>query len=155
MVVSPDGVVRHRIDLADLFDAIEISGFPHTPGGVSWLGGGWIDERRHEVVVIARALDGRPAPRILRVVNVDSGKIARGTSHVIVRALAEMNVKALDLALELVENSRILEAKQYLGPLLDNESLPIETRLKSAVALAAFGDYRGRGSHEEGRFNQR
>jgi hypothetical protein len=143
IVVSQDGRVRHRKDLADLFDEAELELFSHTAGGIFWLGGGWLDEKRREVIVVGGRPDARTGLWPLRAVSIDTGKVTRASTNLIVRALADVNIGALDLALGLVEQSKLVEARECLPGLFDNQTLPVETRLRSAVALAAFGDRRG------------
>jgi len=52
VVVSMDGTVRHRKALIDLFSEKEVDQFVHSAGSIFWMGGGWIDETRKEIVVV-------------------------------------------------------------------------------------------------------
>jgi len=145
VIVGRDGKVRHRKDLIDLFSDAEINRFTRTAGGVRWLGGGWIDERRREVIVVG-ATDGtdrKPIPRLLRTVSMDTGKVSAGSNREIIAALADVNRGALDLALDLVAELKCTDALNHLAATLASDSLPKTTRLRSAVALGALGDKRG------------
>jgi len=146
VVVAPDGSIRHRKHLSDLFTEEEIEDFMHTFGSICWLHDGWIDEKRREAVIIGSNDSGeekRVKPRQIRVVSMETGKVRKGSLDDVVTALAERNRGGLDAALELAAEQKIEKAKPYLSKHLDDGALPLETRLRTAVALAILGDKRG------------
>jgi HEAT repeat protein len=147
VIINSKGEVRHQIDLADLFTESEIYHFLETAGGVGWLGvgGGWIDERRREVVVVGSnyGRGGKAIPRLFRVVGLEKGDVRKGSEKEVVTALAEENRGGLDLALELTAELKLKVALENLPKLFDNKTLPLATRLRAAVALAVLGDARG------------
>jgi len=147
VIVDRTGKVRHRKDLIDLFSDGELYKFLHTAGGVGWLGvgGGWIDERRREVVVVGSnyGRGEKPIPRLFRIVGLEKGDVRNGSEKEVVTVLAEANRGGLDFALELTAELKLKDAREHLPKLFDNEKLPLGTRLRAAVALAALGDPRG------------
>jgi hypothetical protein len=144
VVVSKDGTVRQRKDLIDLFNESEMKRFMRTAGGVHWCGGGWIDERRKQVIVVgARGPAVEQVPRLFRIVDMETGKTRDATSEVVLTALSEGNFGAMDEALDLVSELKLDRAKPDLVNLFTNEKTPIEFRLRAAVALASLGDRRG------------
>jgi hypothetical protein len=145
VIVGKDGTVRHRKDLIDLFTEEEVGRFLRTAGGVWWAGGGWIDERLREVVIVssdAGPQDNR-IPRLFRIVNMETGDVRPGSAREIITALAERNRGALDQALELTAELKLNDAREHLPPIFADEQLPTLTRMRAAVALAGFGDRRG------------
>ena len=91
VVVSKDGVVRHRKDLIDLFTEAEVGGFPRSTGSVHWIGGVWFDERRKEIVVVSSPSGLFWPRRLYRIVDMETGKVRHASSDVILTALAEVN----------------------------------------------------------------
>jgi len=147
VIVGPDGKLRHKKDLIDLFRDAEIGQFLRSAGGTWWLGGGWIDEKRRQVIVVG-GREGRgekSVPRLFRIVSMETGKASVGSPDEIVTALAEGNTGGLDMALDLAAELKLQRAQKRLPPILSNEQLAKETRLRAAVALAVLGDKRGAG----------
>ncbi len=140
VVVGPDGAIRHRKDLADLFDEPEIARFWESTGSVHWRRGGWIDERRRRVIVIGAA---RNTSTFLRVVDLADGRVTKGTTAVVVEALTDADPAAIDFVLDLVPDVRPEAAKPPLIALYQKGDLPMPLRLKAAVALGSLGDRRG------------
>ncbi len=145
VVVARDGTVRHRKDLIDLFQKSEVDRFSRSAGGVWWCGGGWIDERRKEVVVVGEGSgqNDQRIPRLFRIVDLDSGKVREGSPEVVLAALAESNPGALVEATDLAAELKLDRAKADLVRLFSDEATPDLARLHVAVALAALGDRRG------------
>jgi hypothetical protein len=145
VIVSKDGSVRHRKALIDIFSEEEVNRFTHSAGGIFWMGGGWIDEARKEIVVVsAREFpDMDPIPRLFRVVSLETGIVRQGTSAVILTALSERNLGALPEAIDLAGELKLGKAIPDLVKLFSDDNLPLLTRLQVAVALAALGDRRG------------
>jgi hypothetical protein len=153
VVVASDGSMRHGKSLVDLFSPREIESFTETAGGISWLHDGWIDEKRREAVVIGSRPwhdddgEGKPKPlkpRLVRVVNMESGAVRKGSHAEVITAVTERNLGGIDGALDLVLEEKIASAKEHLPRLFDDRALPLPTRLRAAVALSTFGDRRGR-----------
>jgi hypothetical protein len=148
VIVNRKGEVRYRKDLIDLFTEGEIYRFLETAGGVGWLGvgGGWIDEQRREVVVVSSnyGRGGRPIPRLFCIVGLEKGDVRRGSEKDVITILAGENQGGLDFALELTAELKLKNGLEHLPKLFRNEKLPLATRLRAAVALAALGDTRGR-----------
>jgi hypothetical protein len=142
VVVSKDGVVRHHKDLIDLFTESEVGGFMRSTGSVHWIGGVWIDERRKEVIVVSSPT-GLWRGRLYRIVNMESGQVRDASSDVILTALAEVNLGALEQALELTAELKLDRARPDLVKILADGAIPLGSRLRAAVALAAMGDRRG------------
>src|SRR5262249_29824663 len=109
VVVSKDGTVRHRKDLIDLFSEAEVGRFPRTAGGVMWCGGGWIDERRKQIIVVGPNFgpSDEPIPRLFRIVDMATGAVGDGSSEVVLTALSEANAGALDEALDLAAELKL------------------------------------------------
>jgi hypothetical protein len=147
VIVAKDGMVRHRKDMSDLFSDDELLQFHQTGGGVRWLGGGWIDESRHELIVVGgemRDENGEtPKERLFRVVSLDSGMVLPGSSDLVIAALKVVNWGALQQALDLTVKLELTEALPHLPDILSSAELPISARLRAAVALATFGDRQG------------
>jgi hypothetical protein len=145
VVVAKDGTVRHRKDLIDLFSEAEVERFFRSAGGVWWCGGGWIDEARKEVVVVSSGMgpgmSGRK--RLFRVVSLETGNVRDGTLDLILTALAERNRGAMELALSLAAELRLVAARADLKQILADESLGILDRLGAAFALGALRDRSG------------
>ncbi len=142
VVVSTDGTVRHRKSLVDLFHADEIARFGRTGGGIDWNGGGWIDERREQIIVVGVG-GGAPFPRLFRIVDMKSGDVRNGSPDVVLTALSESNIGALKIAISLAAEWKLERAKPDLVKLFSDENIPIDSRLRAAVALATMGDRRG------------
>jgi hypothetical protein len=145
VVVAKDGTVRHRKDLIDLFSEDEIAQFMKSAGGVWWCGGGWIDEARKEIIVVGSNWGGGDVvvPRMFRIVDMETGKVRKGTPEVVLTVFSETNLGALDQALDLAAELKFDQAKPDLVRIFLEERLPIETRLRAAVSLATLGDRRG------------
>jgi len=145
VIVSRDGTVRHRKALIDLFSEKEVDQFVRSAGSIFWMGGGWIDESRKEIVIVsAREFpDMKPIPRLFRVVRLETGIVRQGSSAVVLTALSELNMGALDEAIDLAAELKLSESKPDLARLFSDDNLPLLTRLRVAVALAALGDRRG------------
>lgn len=145
VVVSGDGRIRHRKAMIDLFSEQELHRFVRTAGSIWWSGGGWIDENRKEVVVLGSREfpEMEPIPRLFRVVSLETGEVRKGSSDVVLTALAETNRGALDEALDLAAELRLVKARPDLVRIFSDDPVPIESRLRAAVALAALGDRRG------------
>ena len=150
VIVAPNGTIRHRKCLKDLFSHSEIASFMVTAGGMFWAYDGWIDEKRREAVVIgwSRGNDDeedekKPKRYYIRVVNLDTGNVRLGSPEDFVTAVAERNRGGLDVALDLVAELKLASARPHLPKHFDDGSLPLESRLRAAVALAVFGDRRG------------
>jgi HEAT repeats len=145
VVVEKNGTVRHRKNLIDLFSEGEIAQFMSTAGGVGWCGGGWIDEDRKEIVVVGSGwgTEEKAIPRLFRIVDMKTGNVRNGTAEVVLTVLSEANLGALDEALDLAAELKLDQAKPDLVKIFSDERLPIETRLRAAVALAKLGDRRG------------
>jgi hypothetical protein len=146
VVVSNDGTIRHHKKLSDLFDEREISQFVHTTSLIDWYTGAWIDENRKEVVLVGgQQWPGMTSlPTILRVVELESGRVREGSSTAILAALSDPNVPELDLVLELAAEKRLAQAKPQLERILVDDERPLAVRLRAAVALASIGDRRGK-----------
>jgi HEAT repeat protein len=145
VIVSTDGKVRHHKDLIDLFSEKEVNQFTRSVGGVFWLGGGWIDEARREVIVVGSREwpDEKPIPRLFRIVNLETGVVRQGSSALILTALSERNLGALHEAIELAGELKLNEAKPDLVKMFSDDKLSLDARLRTCVALAAVGDRRG------------
>jgi hypothetical protein len=143
VIVSNDGTVRHRKDLTDLFGELAMEQFDVTAGGVWWLGGGWFNERRHELVIVGSEMESKPKSRLFRSVNLDSGEVSHCSTNVVIDALKAKNRGAMELALDLVAELELSDARPYLPAILADEGLPISVRLRAAVAFAKLGDLRG------------
>lgn len=145
VIVSSDGTVRHRKALIDLFSAAEVSRFLRSAGGIWWCGGGWIDERRKQVVVVGSdsGPEFRRVPRLFRVVDLTTGEVRKADSEVVQRALSELNAGGLEQALELAGELKLERAKGDLVKILDDAKSALDARVRAAVALAAIGDRRG------------
>jgi HEAT repeat protein len=76
---------------------------------------------------------------------MESGKGRDASSDVILTALAEVNPGALEKALELTAELKLDRAKPDLVKILADGAIPLGSRLRAAVALAAMGDRRGSG----------
>jgi hypothetical protein len=144
VVVSKDGVVRHRKDLIDLFTESEVGGFFHTTGSVHWIGGVWIDERRKELVVVSMPSGLLFPRRLYRTVDMGTGRVRHASTDLILTALSERNLGALDDALHLTAELKLDRAKPDLAKILADRTIPLGSRLRSAVALAAMGDHQGK-----------
>ena len=138
VIVAPDGTIRQRKSVGELFTAEERSRFLRTAGGVFWAGGGWFDESRHEIVVVSSSI-----PRLFRIIDLRTGAVRTGSTADVVRAVADGNRGALDLAFELAAELKLAEAHKDLVRHFNDVGLPMPTRLRAAVALAALGDRRG------------
>ena len=144
-IVSKDGTVRYRKALIDLFSEEEVNRFTRSAGGIFWMGGGWIDEARKEIIVVSsrKFPDMDPIPRLFRVVSLETGIVRQGSSAVILTALSERNLGALAEAIDLAGELKLSKAKPDLVKLFSDDNLPLLTRLKISVALAELGDRRG------------
>jgi hypothetical protein len=153
VIVANDGTVKFRIPISEVFSDKEMEQFPHVmcPSDILWYGASWIDEGHHELVLVGDGRSycsrsrriSRPQKPPLRTVNLDTGKVSRASSEVVVRALEERNLAALELASELAGQMRLQEAVPGLRAVLDDERLGSAGRLRAAVALAELGDLRG------------
>lgn len=143
VIVAKDGAVRHGLNLIDLFREDDVENFQHTAGGVDWLGAGWIDDRRGQVIVVStnRGNADERIDRLFRIVNLQTGKVRPGSPDEILTALVEANPGGLAMALELAAELKLKH--MALPAILDNERLPLAARVRAAVALAASGDKRG------------
>jgi hypothetical protein len=147
VIVSKDGSVRYRKSLINLFSEKEVELFTHTMGSVLWCDGGWIDEHRKEAIVVGRREwpGDKPIPRLFRIVNLETGAVRVGSSAVVLTALSESNLGALDEALDLAAELQLAQAKPDLVRFFSDDKLAIQSRLRAGVALAALGDRRGAG----------
>ena len=145
IIVSNSGEIRHRLSLDDLFTKKQLESFETSAGGMWWCEGGWIDDRRSQVVVVATITQfgGELHPLVVKTVDLGTGKVNEGEESTIVRALEQRNGAALELALYATAKHRIPESTQYLPGILGDESLKLRARLRAAVALALTGDRRG------------
>jgi hypothetical protein len=84
-----------------------------------------------------------PIPRLFRVVDMESGIVRQGSSAVILTALSERNLGALQEAIELAGELTLIEARPDLVKLFSDDKLSLDVRLRACVALAAVGDRRG------------
>jgi hypothetical protein len=94
-------------------------------------------------VIVGAPRESKPTERLYRVVDLDSGRVAKATDAVVVAAIRDSNLGALQQALDLVAETKLAEAKPDLARIMDDQSLDIEVRLRAAVALATLGDDRG------------
>ncbi len=145
VVVSKDGTVRHRKDLIDLFSEAEVARFGRSAGGVWWCGGGWIDEGRKQIIVVGSGSgrEDEQAPRLFRIVDMETGLVRDGSPEVVLTALSEVNAGALDEAIALAAELKLDRAKPDLVKIFSDEKTPVGSRLRAAVALAMMGDRRG------------
>lgn len=145
VIVGKEGTFRHRKALIDLFSEEEIGRFHRTGGGIDWAGGGWIEERRREVIVVSKSggTETMPVSRLFRIVNFETGQVRPGSSQEIVTALAEHNAGAIQLALDLTTELKLKDAHKHVPGIFADEQLPLEARLQAAVFLAELGDKRG------------
>ena len=145
-IVSRDGAVRYRKKLTDLFSEKEIQQFFSTVSAVFWYGGGWIDEIRKEVIVAGgqKRSSDKTILTPLRTVNLETGEVQETSTSAISRALSNVNRNGLNLALELAAERKLEQAKPDLVKILSDSGLPLEARLRAAVALVSIGDHRGR-----------
>ncbi|WP_391601811.1 HEAT repeat domain-containing protein [Thalassoglobus polymorphus] len=140
VVVSKDGVVQHRKSLYDLYSVKEISQFNFTAGGVFWVEGGWIDEQQGSAVVISVITDTDHPSRIIRVVDLDSGEVSKGSSDEIVTALKKGIPRAMPFAIELAIELRMKNCTPYLANIYSSEEFGDDIRTYAAVGLALFGE---------------
>jgi hypothetical protein len=140
-----DGKILQRKTLQSLFAAKQISAFHRTSSNTTfWLDLAWIDEEKHEVVIVANSEVER-ANQPITVVGFESGAVRQGSRDEIVRAIRSMNPGALNSALEMAERWRMLDAvARYLAEIWVNETLPSEVRLRAAAYQAIHGDERAR-----------
>jgi hypothetical protein len=145
VIVRTDASVRHRKALIDLFSAKEIEQFVHSAGSIFWVGGGWIDEARKDVIVVGSREwpDMEPIPRLFRVVNLETGIVRRGSPELILTALSARNLGALPAAIELAGELKLNGAKDDLVKVFSDDKLSLAVHLRACVALAALGDRRG------------
>jgi hypothetical protein len=151
VIVASDGTVKSRIPISDVFTAKELEQFPHVdcPSDILWYGGCWIDESRHDLILVAGNRSHRsrrtasPQKPLFRRVNLDTGEVSRASSEVVVTALNERNVAALEFALELAGELMLNDAAPGLQAILADERHGAAARLRAAVALAELGDTTG------------
>jgi hypothetical protein len=145
VIVTINGTVAHRKNLVDLFTAEEIASFGRSAGGIWWAGGGWIDERRQNVIVVSSRLKQpeKQGMRFVKIVEIKSGVVREGSTSEVVTALNERNLGALKFALELTAELQLKEALPHLPGLVADETLLLAHRLRAAVALGTFDDRRG------------
>jgi hypothetical protein len=142
-VVSPDGKVRNRKRLNELFGRDALASYYNGSGSVWWLGGGWIDEEAREVVVVGSRYNREREQRQIVVVGIEDGKVRKGEVKQIVNAIIKRDPGALEFALELANEMGLGETRQHLPGILSKEDLPLGARLRAAVFLASSGDKRG------------
>ena len=144
-IVSKDGTVRYRKALIDLFSEEEVNRFTRSAGGIFWMGGGWIDEARKEIIVVSSREfpDMDPIAGLFRVVSLETGIVRQRTSALTLTALSERNLGALAEAIDLAGELKLSKAKPDLVKLFSDDNLPLLARLKISVALAELGDRRG------------
>ncbi|HEV3023602.1 MAG TPA: HEAT repeat domain-containing protein [Pirellulales bacterium] len=151
VIVASDGTVKFRIPISEVFTAMELEQFPHVicPSDILWYGGCWIDESRHDLILVARDRShcwrrtASPRKPLFRKVNLDTGKVSRASSEVVVTALNERSLAALELALELAGELRLNDAAPGLQAIMADERHGAAARLRAAVALAELGDTSG------------
>lgn len=141
--VTQAGEVNFRKDTLDLFDAGEMNLFRATAGGVWWCGGGWFDDARKQFVIVSAEMESKPKQRLFRVLDLDSGELAKGGPEPVVTALKEVNRGALETALDLAAELELQAAQPHLPGILTDGELPPGVRSRAAVALAALGDFQG------------
>jgi hypothetical protein len=144
IIVARDGTIRHRLNLSEVFPTVA---FSRTGGGnIFWSRGGWIDEQQREVVVVGWwtwGKSGETPP--VALIGLENGKVRQGSMRDVVKALADRNRGAYDLALPVVTDAGLKEARPHLPSLLTDASLPMRSRVRAAAALLAMGDASGAG----------
>jgi hypothetical protein len=142
-LLSLTGDVRHERKLSDILTQEEISRYDNQTGSVWWLGGSWIDETDHEVVIIGSTYNLGKADRPIVLVNLDSGKVRRGGKEDVRKAITQLNPGGLELALDIAMDMKLQNIKETLTKIVLNNSLSQSTRLRASVLLAKSGTMDG------------
>lgn len=75
---------------------------------------------------------------------MDNGAVRKGDIPDVLRPLQQPIPAARDRALHVIVCAKIEAARPLLPALLDDETLPLSTRIRAATALARLGDERGK-----------
>ncbi|HQR08056.1 MAG TPA: hypothetical protein PLN21_14605 [Gemmatales bacterium] len=155
VIVGSDGVIRHRKKIGDLFGPGDLSRFSTTAGGTWWSNGGWFDEKDRALILVSKTSDihGKPIVPIFHRIDITTGKIERSSPVEITKALKDENIGAYCNVFELTSELKHQEAFAFLPALLNNEKLPMNSRLRVAVALGKLGDKRGAALLEKAALN--
>lgn len=125
--VDPDGKVRTRVRLQDLFDEPTIKGFRHSVSSIWWYRGWWVDEARQRAVVVAH--DGH-----LREVSLSTGRVAIPDPSVVWGVVHAGTQEERELALELCAQLKPKSVLVRTLPLAKDVSEPMGVRLRAALA---------------------
>lgn len=149
VIVSRGGEILHRKKLADLFHGDEVAGFErqavveHKNVLSVWLRGGWFDDAAKKLVIVCNSPKGDSGKPVMRVVDLKTGEVSSGSPALALRAVEEMNLAAMDSALPVAAEWKLAGLQPAALRVLEDEELPVPTRLRAAMALAAIGDRSG------------
>ena len=142
-ILSLNGRILHAKKIVELFDDASVGKFYHGWSNLGWLQDAWIDEEKHEVVILGLGKTQGEANSIA-VINMDSGKIRHGTSTDILRAITTRNLAGMTFALDSANRSKITVPSAELSSILKDSALPLNARIRSAVMLSTLGDKSGK-----------
>jgi hypothetical protein len=149
VIVSKGGEILHRKKFDDLFTDEEIKGFErqatiqHQHVLSLWLRGGWIDDAAEKLVIVCNSPETPSGKPMMRLIDLNSGERSSGSPELALTAVVEMNRVALEPALAVAAEWKLAGLQPVALRVLEDEDLPVRTRLCAAGALAAIGDPSG------------
>lgn len=142
-ILSLNGKILHAKKIVELFDEPALGNFYHGWSNIGWLQDSWIDEEKHEVVVLGLGKTNEDANSIA-VINIDTGKVRHGTPQDLLQAITTRNHAGLAAALDSAIRSKTAVSVMELASILKDSALPFNARIRSAVMLCALGDKSGK-----------